>query len=96
MRKPLGHFALLLLLAGCGGSRVAKMNAAAKVIEGSADFKAAKLVYVPRQIAIPAEARDSSAAQGRGEASVLTCFTSRPKRATHAWTSHKRNVPRDG
>jgi len=68
MRKPLGHFALVILLAGCGGSRVAKMNAAAKVIEGSADFKAAKLVYVPRQIAIPAEALGSSTAAREGEA----------------------------
>ena len=61
MRKPLGHFALVML-AACGGSRVAKMNAAAKAIEASADFKAAKLVYVPRQIAIPAEAIPNSTA----------------------------------
>ena len=76
MRKPLGHFALLILLAGCGGSRVAKMNAAAKVIEGSADFKAAKLVYVPRQLAIPAEALGSSTATREGEALSITQIAS--------------------
>ena len=44
------------------------MNAAAKAIEASADFKAAKLVYVPRQIAIPAEAIPNSTATREGEA----------------------------
>ena len=67
MPKRLGHFALVILLAACGGSRMSKLSAG-KVIEGSADFKAAKLVYVPRQIAIPAEAIGSSTASREGEA----------------------------
>lgn len=67
MRKPLGHFALVILLAGCGGSRMSKLSAA-KVIEGSKDFKAAKLVYLPRVIAIPVEAMAASTATREGEA----------------------------
>lgn len=67
MPKRLGHFALITLLAGCGGPRMSKLSAA-KLIEGSADFKAAKLVYLPRQIAIPAEAIASSSATREGEA----------------------------
>jgi len=67
MPKRLGHFALVLILAGCGGSRMSKLSAA-KVIEGSTDFKAAKLVYLPRVIAIPVEAIVSSTATREGEA----------------------------
>ena len=67
MHKPLGHFALVALLAACGGSRVSKLGAA-KVIQGSNDFKAPKLVYVPRVIAIPLEAIGSSTATREGEA----------------------------
>ena len=67
MPKRLGHFALVILLAGCGGPRMSKQSAA-KVIEGSADFKAARLLYLPRQIAIPAEAIASSSATREGEA----------------------------
>jgi len=76
MLKRLGHFALVTLVAACGGSRVAKMNAAAKAIQGSADFKAAKLVYVPRQISIPAEAIPGSAATREGEALTITQIAS--------------------
>jgi hypothetical protein len=67
MPKRLGHFALVILLAGCGGPRMSKQSAA-KLVEGSADFKAAKLVYLPRQVAIPAEAIASSSASREGEA----------------------------
>jgi|GEM_PF-4887874 hypothetical protein len=67
MPKRLGHFALVMLLAGCGGSRISKPSAA-KVIEGSSDFKAAKLVYLPRKIEIPAEAIPNTSATREGEA----------------------------
>ena len=67
MPKRLGHFALVMLLAGCGGPRISKPSAA-KVIEGSPDFKAAKVVYLPRKIEIPAEAIPNSSATREGEA----------------------------
>lgn len=75
MPKRLGHFALVMLLAGCGGPRMSKLSAA-KVIEGSPDFKAAKLVYLPRQIAIPAEAIPSSMASREGEALTIVQIAS--------------------
>jgi hypothetical protein len=68
MPKRLGHFALVMLLAaGCGGPRISKLSAG-KVIEGSPDFKAAKLVYLPRKVEIPAEAIPNSSATREGEA----------------------------
>lgn len=75
MPKRLGHFALVMLLAACGGSRMSKLSAG-KAVEGSADFKAPKLVYLPRQIAIPAEAIGSSTATREGEALNITQIAS--------------------
>lgn len=58
---------LVLVATACGGPRV-KAKAAAKAIEDDPSFKSSKLVYVPRVIAIPADAISSSSATREGEA----------------------------
>jgi hypothetical protein len=57
----------LLVVAACGGPKISKQKATS-VIEAAAPFKSAKLVYVPRVLAIPADGIVSSTATREGEA----------------------------
>jgi hypothetical protein len=67
MRTRPGHFVLVFLFAACGGPRLSKQSAET-VIEGSAEFKVGKLLYVPRVVAIPADGIVASTATREGEA----------------------------
>ena len=62
-----GAVAVSLALTACGGAKVSKKTAAT-IIEASRDLKAGKLIYVPRQLSIPAEGLASSTATREGEA----------------------------
>lgn len=65
----------VVLLAACGGPKVAKQKAGA-IIEASPNFKLSKVVYVPRVIAIPADGIVSSTATREGEALTITQIAS--------------------
>lgn len=68
--------ALVLVAAvGCGGPRISRQDAAA-VVQGDRSFKSAKLVYLPRTIAIPADGLGASAAARQGEALTITQIAS--------------------
>ena len=67
MRLRPGQFALLILLAACAGPRLSK-DSAERTIESTPEFKAGKLLYVPRVLAIPADGIGSSTATREGEA----------------------------
>jgi hypothetical protein len=58
---------LSLLLVACGGPRLS-IQKASGVIQGAAEFKVAKLLYVPRVLAIPAEGMIASTATREGQA----------------------------
>lgn len=58
---------LVLALAACSRAPLANDKAAA-VLQSAAEFKAGKVVYLPRVLAIPAEGIGSSAASREGEA----------------------------
>jgi len=70
----------LLLLAvviatACSGPRISKQKAA-EILEASSAYKAPKLVYLPRVIAIPADGIVSSNATREGEALTITQIAS--------------------
>ena len=69
------NLVLLVLLAACGGPRVSKQKAAA-VIEASKTYKALRVVYVPRVLAIPADGIVSSNATRQGEALTIVQIAS--------------------
>ncbi|HKW11389.1 MAG TPA: hypothetical protein VJO33_13485 [Gemmatimonadaceae bacterium] len=72
MRK----FALpLLLLAACGKPKISK-DAAAVLVQKSAPFQTAKLLYLPRVLAIPSDGIMSSSATREGEALTITQIAS--------------------
>jgi len=62
---------VVMLAAGCGGPRISS-RAATAIIEGAKEFKAAKIVYVPHLVAIPADGLGASMATKQGEALTLT------------------------
>jgi hypothetical protein len=59
--------ALAGFLAACGGPRISRQDGGA-VVAADPSFKSAKLVYLPRTIAIPADGLGASAAARQGEA----------------------------
>lgn len=63
----LAGLALIGLLGACGGPRISRQDAAG-VVTAEPTFKSAKLVYLPRTIAIPADGLGASAAARQGEA----------------------------
>jgi hypothetical protein len=63
--------ALLLGALACGGPRISRQSAGG-VIQADPFFKSAKVVYLPRTIAIPAEGLGNSAAARQGEALSVT------------------------
>lgn len=65
-RRRLAALALVTL-AGCGGPKISRKDAAG-VVQTDADFKSAKRVYLPRYIDIPASGLGASAAGREGEA----------------------------
>ena len=67
--------ALLVLLAACGGPRISKQKAAA-ILEASSSYKAPRVVYVPRVLAIPADGIVSSNATRQGEALTIVQIAS--------------------
>ena len=66
-----GALAVAVALTACGGAKVSKKTAAT-IIEGSRDLKAGKLIYVPRQLTIPAEGLREP-----GNPSLAQCFPPR-------------------
>ena len=63
-------FAVVFLAAACGGPRIPRQTAAT-VIESASAFKTPKVVYLPRQVAIPANGLGNSLAARQGEALTL-------------------------
>lgn len=57
----------LLAAVGCGGPRISRVDAAA-VVKADPAYKAAKIVYLPRLVDIPADGLGASAAARMGEA----------------------------
>lgn len=70
MHRTLRPFAGVLFLAACGGPSLSSTDAASALRTSSA-FKSAKLAYLPRVIAIPADGLGPSAASREGEAVTL-------------------------
>lgn len=62
--------ACLVIATACGGPKISKQKATA-IIEASNTYKAPKLVYVPRVLAIPADGIVSSTATREGEALTI-------------------------
>jgi hypothetical protein len=71
------RLAMLALLAAiaCGGPRISRQDAAG-VVQSDRAFKSAKLVYLPRTIAIPADGLGASAAARQGEALTIVQIAS--------------------
>jgi hypothetical protein len=65
----------LVIATGCGGPRISKQKAAA-ILAASNAYKAPKLVYVPRVLAIPADGIVASSATREGEALTITQIAS--------------------
>lgn len=66
---------LVFLLAACGKSKISR-NDAALVVQKSASFQTAKLLYVPRVVSIPSDGIMSSSATREGEALNITQIAS--------------------